>query len=79
LPDHVPSEADPGPPAQLQTERGDLGECAVDGSGQIRRLKHQQLNLGSTSQSSQSVQSLAQGGCGQTRAIARQGRQIQQQ
>jgi hypothetical protein len=70
------AEPDPCPPAQLQAERGDLGKCAGDGSGQIRRLEHQQLDLGSTCQRRQSVQPLAKSSRGQTRAIARQGRQV---
>jgi hypothetical protein len=78
LPDDVPPESDPGPPAQLQAERGDLGDCAGDGRGQIRRLEHHHLDLGSTRQRRQSVQPLPQGGRGGARA-ARQGRQIQQQ
>ena len=79
LPHDVPPEAYPGPPAQLQTERGDLGDRAGYGRGQIRRFEHKQLDLRSTCQRRQSVQSLAESGRGQTRAIARQRRQVQQQ
>ena len=79
LPDHVSTEADPRPPAQLQAKRGDLGKRAGNGRGQIRRLEHQQLDLGPAGQRRQSVQPLAEDGRGQTRAIARQGRQVQQQ
>ena len=75
----VPAEADPGPPAQLQPEGGDLGDRAGYGRRQIRRLEHHQPDLGPTCQRRQSVQSLAQSGRGQTRATARLGRQIQQQ
>jgi hypothetical protein len=79
LPDHVSTEADPRPPAQLQAKRGDLSKGAGNGRGQIRRLEHQQLDLGPAGQRRQSVKPLAEDGRGPTRAIARQGRQVQQQ
>lgn len=79
LPYDVPAEAYPRPPAQLQAERGNLGQRAHQRRGQTRRLEHQQLDPGSTRQRRQAVQSLAQSGRGQTQAIARQRRQVQQQ
>ncbi len=40
LPDDVPSEPYPGTPLELQAEAGHLGECRMDGRGEVRRLEN---------------------------------------
>jgi hypothetical protein len=60
LPDHVPTQPDPGPPAQLQPERGDLGQGARHRGRQLRRLEHDQLDARLAGQRREAVQSLAQ-------------------
>jgi hypothetical protein len=60
LADHVPTQPDPGPPAQLQAERGDLGQGARHRDRQPRRLEDDQLDARLAGQRRQAMQSFAQ-------------------
>ena len=78
LPHHVPTQPNPGSAAQLQPQRRDLGESPRQGGGKARRLQNEQLDTGSTSQRSQSAETLSQIRR-RNPGHQRPGRQIQQQ
>jgi hypothetical protein len=78
LADHVTPQPDPRPPAQLQSQRGDLGEGTGQGGGKARRLQDDQLNACSPGQRSQPAESLCQSGRDSS-SIQGPGLQVQQQ
>jgi hypothetical protein len=79
LPHHVSSQPNPRPPAQFQPQRRNLGESARQGGRKARRLQDEQLNAGSTSQCSQSAETLRQIRRRYRGPLQRSQRQIQQQ
>ena len=79
LADYVPSQPDPRPPAQLQPQRGDLGESAGQSGGKARRLQDDQLNARSPGQRGQPTESLRQSGRRDSSSIQGPGLQVQQQ
>jgi hypothetical protein len=60
LPDDLPPELHPRPPAQLQPQRRHLGQGAGQTIGQTGRLQHHQPDAGLSDQCRQPVQALAQ-------------------
>ena len=76
---HVAAQSNPGSPPQLQPQRRDLGKGARQGGGKARWLQDEQLDAGSTSQGSQSAETLGQVRRRNPGSRQGSGRQVQQQ
>jgi len=79
LPHHVSPQSNPRSAAQLQPQRSDLAEGTGQSGGKARRLQDEHLDAGSTSQGSQSAESLRHGRCRYPGSLQGPRRQVQQQ